>query len=160
MTRIGYGLALLVLVADQASKYWIAQVLDLRARGSVPVLPVFNLTWVENTGVSMGLFRADSETGRWALTLATAAIALAVAIWLRREKSRWDVVALGLVLGGAVGNIIDRVRFGYVVDFLHFFWRSHHFYVFNVADAAISVGVAMLLVRALFARDARQPVQE
>lgn len=160
MTRLGFGLALLVFLADQASKYWVTHVLDLRSRGSVPVLPVFSLTWVENTGVSMGLFRADSDGGRWALVAATAAIALGVTVWILRERSRWDVVALGLVLGGALGNIVDRVRFGYVVDFLHFFWEGHHFYVFNVADAAISVGVAMLLAGALFARDTRQPVQE
>ena len=160
MIRLGYGLAALVFAADQASKYWITAVLDLRSRGSVPVLPFFNLTWVENTGVSMGLFRAGSDTARWALVAATAAIALGVMVWIARERSRWDVVALGLVLGGALGNIVDRVRFGYVVDFLHFFWQDHHFYVFNVADAAISVGVAMLLVRALFTRDAQQPVRE
>ncbi|MGL4541886.1 MAG: signal peptidase II, partial [Polymorphobacter sp.] len=149
----------MVFIADQLSKYWVTYVLDLRALGSVPVLPVFNLTWVENTGVSTGLFRAETAGMRWLLVAATLAIAVAVAVWIAREKNRWDVFALGLVLGGALGNIVDRARFGYVVDFFHFFWRDHHFYVFNVADAAISCGVMVLLVRALLVRD-EQPAKE
>ncbi|MBC7522011.1 MAG: signal peptidase II, partial [Sandarakinorhabdus sp.] len=76
-----------------------------------------------------------------------------VAIWIAREKQRTDVIALGLILGGAIGNIIDRVRFGYVVDFLHFFWGAHSFWVFNVADAAISCGVLLLLLRSLTASE-------
>lgn len=159
MKRLGYGLAGLVLLLDQLSKYWVTHVLDLRALGSVQILPVFNLTWVENTGVSTGLLRAEGDTARWLLVAATSAIALAVAVWIARERNRWDGVALGLVLGGALGNIIDRARFGYVVDFLHAHWHEHDFYVFNVADAAISMGVILLLLRALGSRDAKA-VQE
>lgn len=159
MKLLGYGLAGLVLLFDQLSKYWVTYGLDLRARVSIPVLPVFNLTWVENTGISTGLLRAEGDTSRWLLVAATSAIALAVAVWIARERNRWDGVALGLVLGGAVGNIIDRARFGYVVDFLHAHWHEHDFYVFNVADAAISCGVILLLLRALGSRDAKA-VQE
>jgi len=159
MKLLGYSVALAVFLLDQASKYWVTYVLDLRSLGSVALLPVFNLTWVENTGVSTGLFRAESSMMRWGLVAATLAIALAVAVWIAREKNRWDVLALGLVLGGALGNIVDRARYGYVVDFFHAYWRDHHFYVFNVADAAISAGVMVLLVRALWVRDA-QPVKE
>jgi signal peptidase II len=79
----------------------------------------------------------------------TALIAATVAVWIAREQQRGDVLALGLVLGGALGNIVDRVRFGYVVDFLHLFWRDYNFWVFNVADAAISIGVLLLLTRAV-----------
>jgi signal peptidase II len=149
LPRLGYALAALVFLVDQLSKWWILSVVRLPEVGTVPVLPFFSLTFVGNVGVSMGLFAAGSDLGRWLLVAATAAIAFVVALWIGREKSRWDVVALGLVLGGAFGNILDRIRFGYVVDFLHFFWRDASFWVFNVADAAITCGVLMLLLKAL-----------
>jgi signal peptidase II len=152
MARSGYALAAAVLLADQASKYWVLEMLHLPERGGIDVLPVFRLTFVGNAGVSMGMLQADSDLGRWLLTFITAGIALAVALWLRRETHRVDVAALGLVLGGAIGNIIDRVRFGHVVDFLHFFWEQYSFWVFNVADAAITLGVLLLLGRAVIAR--------
>ncbi len=153
--RRGYVIALAVFLLDQLSKYWVTAVLDLRTRGVVGVIPGFDLTWVENTGVSMNLLRADSAAGRWLLVAATLAIAVGVAVWIARESNRIDTLALGLVLGGALGNIVDRVRYGYVVDFLHAWWHDHHFYVFNVADAAITIGVALLLLRSLLAPAAK-----
>lgn len=149
----GYLLAALVFLLDQASKYWITEIIALKSRGFVDVAPFFRLTWVENYGVSTGLLQATTATGRWLLVGLTAAIAIVVAVWLAREKQRLEILALGLVLGGAVGNIVDRVRFGYVVDFLHFFWGQYNFYVFNVADAAITGGVVLLLARALLVRE-------
>ena len=149
--RLGFGIAALVFLLDQLTKYWILAVVRLPERGYIEVLPVFRLTYVENIGVSMGLFNAYTAVGRWFLVVVTGGIAAAVAVWISREKARADVIALGLVLGGALGNIVDRVRFGYVVDFLHFFWGEHSFWVFNVADAAISTGVLLLLSRALMA---------
>lgn len=149
----GYGLALVIFVLDQIVKYWIIEEVELQGRGFIDVLPFFNLTWVENRGVSMGMLTADGDFGRWLLVGLTAAITAGVAIWLWRERSRLDVTALGMVLGGAIGNIVDRARFGYVVDFLHFFWGEWHFYVFNVADAAITVGVILLLLRAVLRSD-------
>lgn len=148
----GYLLAAAVFVLDQISKLWIIHSVQLQAMGDIPLLPVFSLTWVENRGVSMGMLNGTGDIGRWGLVLLTGAIAVAVGLWLQRERNRTDVLALGLVLGGALGNILDRIRFGYVVDFLHFFWGQRHFYVFNVADAAITVGVILLLLRASFAR--------
>jgi signal peptidase II len=148
----GYAVAAAVFVADQLSKLWIIEGLGLAARPSVELLPVLSLTWVENRGVSMGLLQADDGFGRWALTVVTALIAAGVAYWIRRETNRFDLLALSLVLGGALGNIVDRVRFGYVVDFVHLHWGTWSFYVFNVADAAITIGVAILLTRALFER--------
>jgi signal peptidase II len=156
---LGYALAAVIFVADQLTKYWIISVVRLREAGYVDVLPFFSLTWVENRGVSMGMLTADTALGRWLLVAMTAAISAVVAVWLWREKARWDIVALGMVLGGALGNIVDRIRFGYVVDFLHFYWGTWHFYVFNVADAAISVGVALLLGRALLTRDGGTQVE-
>ncbi|WP_448585517.1 signal peptidase II [Thermaurantiacus sp.] len=146
---LAWGLAFLVLLADQLSKAWIVAAVGLKERLTIPVLPVFSLTWVENRGLSMGLFTADSAPGRWLLVALTLGIAAFVARWLRRERRAPEQVALALVLGGAIGNIIDRVRLGYVIDFIHLHLGRWSFYVFNVADAAITAGVALLLVRAL-----------
>lgn len=152
MAKRGFALAALVLILDQISKYWVLEVIKLPLIGGIDVWPFFRLTFVGNIGVSMGMLQADSDLSRWLLTFATAGIAVAVALWLRKEKHPVDVTALGLVLGGALGNIIDRARFGYVVDFLHFFWGEYSFWVFNLADAAITLGVMLLLVRAVAAK--------
>lgn len=154
----GFILALMVFVLDQATKWVVTFPLELRKYRQIEILPFFDLNWVENRGVSMGFLTASSETTRWLLVLLTTAIALFVAIWLWREKRRDDAWGLALVLGGALGNIVDRIRFGYVVDFmdLHFGeWRP--FLVFNVADAAITVGVLLLLLRALLTRKEKPP---
>jgi len=113
------------------------------------LLPIFNLTYTENQGISLGLLNATNPVGRWMLVAVTAAIAVGVAVWIGREKHRLDQAALGMVLGGALGNILDRTRFGYVVDFadLHF-GDFRPFLVFNVGDAAISIAVVILLMRA------------
>ena len=158
LASFGYNVAAAVFILDQLAKLWIVRHVKLQEMGDIPLLPVFSLTWVENRGVSMGMLNGAGDVGRWGLVLLTGAIAVAVALWLRRERNRVDVIALGLVLGGALGNILDRLRLGYVVDFLHFFWGQRHFYVFNVADAAITVGVTLLLLRASLAR--RQPQME
>jgi signal peptidase II len=158
--RLGYSLALTIFVVDQIVKYIVTGPLKLQSVGQIVLLPIFNLTWVENYGVSMGLLTADSETARWALVALTAAIGTGVAVWLWREANRTDVIALGLVLGGALGNILDRVRFGYVVDFLDLhFGDVRPFLVFNVADAAITIGVLILLARALLVRPKSEPAE-
>jgi signal peptidase II len=149
--KLGYGLALVVFAIDQLVKYWILEIVRLPEQGSIALAPFFSLTFVGNVGVSMGMFQASSDFGRWLLVAVTGAIAAIVAVWIAREQQRIEVVALGLVLGGALGNIIDRIRFGYVVDFLHFYWGGTSFWVFNVADAAITLGVLVLLWRALWA---------
>lgn len=156
----GFLLAAIVLILDQISKYWVLEVIHLPAIGGIDVWPFFRLTFVGNIGVSMGLLQADSDLARWLLTLATAGIAVAVALWLRKETQAPEVAALGLVLGGALGNIIDRARFGYVVDFLHFFWGQYSFWVFNLADAAITLGVVLLLGRAILAQPAANAKQD
>jgi signal peptidase II len=158
---LGFGLAALIFVADQVSKWIVISGLGLQQRRVIELLPFFDLRWVENRGVSMGMLTADSEIGRWLLVGLTAIIAGGVLFWLWREKNRGDTVALALVLGGALGNIVDRVRYGYVADFadLHIGeWRP--FLIFNVADAAITIGVLLLLVRALLTRDKKPPRKE
>lgn len=148
----GYVVAAAIFVVDQLVKLWIIAGIGLQAKGSINLLPVLSLTWVENRGVSMGLLQADGAKERWILTGVTALIAAGVAWWMRKETNRIDILALALVLGGALGNIVDRVRFGYVVDFVHVHVGAWSFYVFNVADAAITIGVAILLLRAFFER--------
>jgi signal peptidase II len=147
--RLGFVVALIVFAADQLIKWLMIGPLHLQVVRQIQLLPIFNLTWTENNGISLGLLNASTETGRWMLVAMTAAIAIAVAVWITREKLRGDQVALGMILGGALGNILDRVRFGYVVDFadLHF-GDFRPFLVFNLADAAISIGVVILLLRA------------
>jgi signal peptidase II len=160
---IGFGVALAVLIVDQAAKWAVTGPLELARRGAdgIELLPFFRLQWVENPGISMSIVTAGSDTERWLLVGLTAAIAAFVSIWLWREKKRDDVVALGLVLGGALGNILDRARLGYVLDFadLHF-GEVHPFLVFNVGDAAITIGVLLLLLRALLTRDRKAPREE
>ena len=154
--KFGFGIALIVFALDQLSKWLMIGPLELHRVGQIVLLPIFNLSWTENYGISLGLFNAKTEIGRWMLVAVTGAIAIGVAIWIGREKQRGDQLALGMVLGGALGNILDRIRFGYVVDFadLHF-GTFRPFLVFNVADAAISIGVVILLLRAFLIRDER-----
>jgi signal peptidase II len=152
---IGLAVAAAVFVIDQLVKYVVTGPLQLNVQdASLTLLPIFDLRFVKNVGVSLGLLPASGAAARWLLVLMTGAIAAGVLWWMMRETKRADIAALGLVLGGALGNILDRARFGYVVDFadLHFGeWRP--FLVFNVADAAITIGVLILLIRALFVRD-------
>lgn len=160
--RLGLVTAVALFLLDQIIKWAITGPMGLRALGDVrEVVNIFNLRFVPNYGISLGLLTADSNASRWALVAMTGAIALAVAFWMTRERNPVDQVALGCVLGGALGNILDRVRLGYVVDFadLHFGeWRP--FLVFNVADAAITIGVLVLLARALLVRDRPAPVEK
>jgi signal peptidase II len=158
--KAGLGLAAFIFLADQAVKWVVIEVLQLQQRDWIGLLPFFRLRWVENRGVSMGLLTAQSDLARWGLVAMTAAIAAFVAVWLWREQRRGDALALSLVLGGALGNIVDRIRFGYVVDYadLHF-GEISPFLVFNVGDAAITIGVLLLLVRALLTRD-KAPARE
>lgn len=151
----GFAAAAVLFVADQASKYGVTQVLRLDdLTGAREITAFFNLQFVANRGVSLGLLHANSDPSRWMLVGMTGLIALGVLVWMLREGKRIEQIALGCVLGGALGNILDRVRLGYVVDFADFHigaWQP--FLVFNVADAAITVGVLVLFVRALLVRD-------
>jgi signal peptidase II len=151
--RLGFAIALAVFALDQLTKWIVLAPLQLREVGQIVLLPIFNLTYVENNGISLGLLNATNPVGRWMLVALTSAIAIGVAVWIGRERNRIDRAALGMVLGGALGNILDRIRFGYVVDFadLHF-GDFRPFLVFNVGDAAISIAVVILLLRAFLTR--------
>ncbi len=145
-TWLGALSALAVLAADQGSKWWILHGLDLPARGSVRLLPVLDLTMVWNRGVTFGLLNELGGWSRIGLAILALAIVTALAIWLRRTNSRVAALALGAIAGGAVGNVLDRLRFGAVVDFIHAHIGRWSWYVFNVGDAAIVCGVIALLV--------------
>jgi len=152
--RFGFMIALLVFALDQLTKWIVTGPLGIRALGDqLIILPIFNLTYTENQGISLGLLNATNPIGRWLLVAMTSAIAIGVAYWIGREARKIDQAALGMVLGGALGNILDRIRFGYVVDFadLHF-GDFRPFLVFNVGDAAISIAVVILLLRAFLTR--------
>lgn len=160
--RGGLLIAAIVFAVDQLVKWIVTGPMGIDFLGAYKtILPVFDLRYTRNEGVSLGMLRAETAMMRWLLVAFTGAIAIGVAVWMTREEKPLDRAALGLVLGGALGNILDRIRLGYVVDFadLHFGeWRP--FLVFNVADAAITIGVLILLVRALLIREKRPDPSE
>ena len=151
---LGLIAGLIVLAADQASKWWVLNVLDLPELRQVVLLPVLNLTMVWNRGVTFGLLNGLGAWGHVLLAMLSLAVVGALGIWLRRAESAVVAVAIGAIAGGAIGNVIDRVRFGAVVDFIHAHvdspWGELSWYVFNVADAAIVCGVAALIINSQF----------
>jgi signal peptidase II len=159
---LGLAVALLVFALDQLTKWIVTGPLGLNQIGDqLYLLPFFQFTYMQNPGISLGLLNATNPLGRWMLVGLTSAIALGVAIWIGREKNRVEQAALGMVLGGALGNILDRTLHSYVVDFLdlHFGeWRP--FLVFNLGDAAISIAVVILLLRAFLSRKDHHEGQE
>ena len=162
LTRDGVTAALLTALVDQASKLWLLYAYDLGSRGRVPILPFFDLVLVWNKGISYGLFAQDTALGQWMLLGIKAVAAVFLWAWLSRAESRLTAVCLGLIIGGAVGNAVDRFAHGAVVDFalLHLTTASFSFnwYVFNLADVAIVAGVAGLLYETLLGgRAAKAP---
>ena len=144
-----------VIVLDQLSKYIVAGHLALY--DSIRVLPVFNLVLLHNTGAAWNFLAGASGWQRWFFVLLALTVSIAIIIWLRRLPRagfRWRAAALALVLGGALGNVIDRVRLGYVIDFIQVHYQNWYYPAFNVADSAITVGAVMLILEGLFMRHA------
>src|SRR6476661_205842 len=152
--RLGFAVALVVFALDQLAKWFVTGPLGLNQLGDqLYLMPILQFTYTENNGISLGLLNATNPVGRWMLVGLTSAIAAAVAVWIGREKNKLDQVALGMVLGGALGNILDRTLHGYVTDFLDLhFGEFRPFLIFNVGDAAISIAVVILLLRAFLTR--------
>ncbi len=148
--KLGLGVALAIVALDQALKA-LALRLVFDPPRVLEITPFFNLAPAWNRGVSFGLLAHDSPWAPWLLTALAAAIAIFLLRWLSRAETPWVAVALGLVLGGAVGNAVDRLRFGAVVDFLDFHAFGWHFWAFNLADSAITIGAAGLLLTSLWA---------
>lgn len=149
MIRLGGLTALGVLVADQATKWWILEVVRLPEVRDIAVLPFLNLTMVWNRGVTFGLLSGDGAWNQIILSVVAAVVVVMLARWMARADSRFVAVALGIIAGGAIGNVIDRLRFGAVVDFVHVHVAGWSWYVFNIADAAIVCGVIALIADAL-----------
>jgi len=156
--RLGVMVALATAAADQAVKLWLLHGFDLPGRGRVALAPFLDLVLAWNTGISYGLFQQTGPLGQWALFALKVVAVVLLAMWLARTHSRLSAVALGLIIGGAIGNAVDRLVHGAVMDFVLFHltaatW-SFQWYVFNLADAAIVAGVVGLLYESLFAGDA------
>lgn len=147
--RAGILTAVATLVADQASKLWLLNVFDLARRGVVKVMPFFDLVLAWNIGISFGWLQNDGQAAQLALMAVKVLAIIALAIWMARSQTRLATVALGLIIGGAIGNGIDRLAYGAVVDFALFHIKiggnTYNWYVFNLADVAIVAGVAALL---------------
>src|SRR6195256_3706893 len=149
LTRFALAVALVAAAIDQAAKLWLLFVFDLGARGIVTLTPFLDLVLTWNTGISYGLFRQEGPLGQWALLALKVIAVVLLWIWLARTSSRLTALSLGLIIGGAIGNAIDRLAYGAVADFVLFHITTPSFnfvwYVFNLADAAIVAGVIGLL---------------
>ncbi len=143
--RLGLTVALVVLALDQASKLFLLFGYGLPSRYPLVLTPWLDFTVVWNRGISYGMFQQDGALGRWLLTGFQVAAAVFLLVWLMRVRGRMVALGLGLILGGAIGNAIDRAAYGAVFDFVHLHWDSFSWYVFNLADAAIVLGVPCLL---------------
>lgn len=136
-------LSAVVVVLDLGTKWLATDMLDYAI--SVPVLPFFNFTLLHNTGAAFSFLASAGGWQRWFFAALAVAISVMLVKWLASIKGdKWLAIAIALVLGGALGNLYDRVLLGYVVDFLHFYWDSYHFPAFNIADSAITVGAIMM----------------
>jgi len=146
LSPLGLGIAIVTVALDQLHKYWMLAVYEIQNRGRVPITPFLDLVYVKNTGISYGLFLQESRQGQWLLAGFAGLALLAMTCWLARGVSnRLVAVSLGLVMGGAAGNAIDRVALGGVADFFSLHAFGFYWYVFNLADVAIVAGVIGLL---------------
>jgi signal peptidase II len=150
LSPLGLGVALATVLIDQAHKAWMLYGYDIGAKGTVTVTPFFDLVLVWNQGISYGLLPQQSAAGRLGLILFALGASLALSIWLARLESRLTAIAIGLIIGGAIGNAIDRMLYGAVADFFSFHAFGYQWYVFNIADTAIVAGVVGLLYDSLF----------
>ena len=153
LTRFGLAIAVAAAAIDQAAKLWLLFIFDLGARGIVTLTPFLDLVLTWNTGISYGLFRQEGPLGQWALLALKAVAVILLWIWLARAGTRLTALSLGLIIGGAIGNAIDRYAYGAVADFVLFHITTGTFsfkwYVFNLADVVIVAGVIGLLYETL-----------
>jgi len=148
--RLGLSVAVAIAVADQAFKAWMIP--TMQETGAFAVTSFLNLVMVWNRGVSFGMF-GGGALPPWLLAALGGAVCVGLGVWLRRADGRWLAVAIGAIIGGALGNIADRLARGAVADFFDFHVGAYHWPAFNTADVAISIGVVMLLLDPLFRRD-------
>jgi signal peptidase II len=148
---LGLGIAVVVLAADQASKAILIEFLNGLNFEPIRITGFFSIVMVWNRGVSFGLFGSGEELTRWLLTVFALVVAVCLVFWMRKQSKRLPVIALGLVVGGAVGNAIDRIVYGAVADFFDIHVAGYSWPAFNIADSAITVGVILLVADALLA---------
>ncbi|MBT5767514.1 signal peptidase II [Emcibacteraceae bacterium] len=154
MIRIGAISALIAFLLDRVSKWWFIDVYELPLKGTVEILPIFDVVMVWNRGVSFGFLSANDDLGRWTLVAMNLVIVAVLLYWLKSAKNIMLSSAIGLVIGGAFGNIYDRIKFGAVADFFQFHWQEWYFAVFNVADSFIFIGAMLLIFNSTFGNDA------
>lgn len=160
MFRVGGIFALLAFIIDRLSKWWFMDIFELPSKGTVEILPIFDVVMVWNRGVSFGFLSADDDFGRWALVALNLIIVAVLVYWLKGAKNYLLSGAIGLVIGGAFGNIYDRVKFGAVADFFQFHWENWYFAVFNIADSFIFIGAVLLIFNSNFSSDAKKQTKE
>lgn len=147
--RRGLLIALVVLAADQGTKDWLIGLMARNGGAPIRLTPFFDLVMVWNYGVSFGMLNDGDDSLRWVLVAVALAIVAALVVWLSRVADRRLAIAIGAIIGGALGNLVDRARFGAVADFFDVYVAGWHWPAFNVADGAITLGVAVLLLDAL-----------
>lgn len=147
----GLGAAVVVALLDQATKWWIVEQV-MRPPRVIPVTPFFNLVMGWNPGVSFGMFGSGSPAATWILIGLAAAVVSVLLVWLARAEQWWIATAIGMIVGGALGNVVDRLRFGAVADFLDVHVAGYHWPAFNVADSGITIGAVVLIADSLFAK--------
>ncbi len=146
---LGLSVALIVLICDQLSKFWMLHYV-LAEKSVIEIFPCFNLVKAWNTGVSFSMFNNGGTLGVVALSFLALAIVAFLIKWLYSEKNQWIQVALGMIIGGALGNVIDRVSYGAVFDFLDLYWKNIHWPAFNVADSFICIGAVIIIAHSLW----------
>ncbi len=163
MPRLGFAIAAITFCIDWAVKLYFLYGLDfinLNEGQGFEVTSFFNIIMVWNPGVSFGLFPAESDAGRYFLIGFAFVVIVILAFWMFQAANRWLAIALGLIIGGASGNVVDRIVYGKVADFFHFYIGDWHWYVFNIADAAIVVGVGLLIIDSLFGSEPAKQERE
>ncbi len=153
--RQGLLIALAAIITDQASKWWMLSILPSPGR-SIELAPFFNLVHFWNWGISFGLFSEHREAGRWVLIFLAVIIVVVLFFWLRKAENKLIAGGLGLIIGGALGNVIDRLVHSAVFDFLDFHVAGYHWPAFNAADSFITVGAVLLIFDSLFSRSASE----
>jgi len=157
MKKVYFGIAIVVIVLDQITKWVASSSLTLHEQN--PVMPSFNFTLMHNYGAAFSFLSNAGGWQRWFFTIIAIVISIVLMVWITRLKAneKWLGIALGLVLGGAIGNLIDRMAYGYVVDFIQWYYDRFYWPAFNIADAAISVGAVILLLTSFFGDEDTKP---
>lgn len=150
LSSLGAGVAIIAFACDRLHKWWTLNILDLPSIGTIKLTQNFDLVMAWNKGVSYGLFQAESTAGRIGLVVFALAIVIGLGLWLAKAGNKPLAISIGLIIGGALGNVLDRLIYGAVADFFSFHAFGFYWYIFNVADVCIAVGVCLILLESFF----------